>query len=176
MSKRSRSVGLLLMAATPIVLTACSKSSQFEATSSSNSNAQAYATVQSCVNDGRAQSECENAFAAAQQEREKSAPRFVSKEECEKQFDHCGPSQAGGVFMPLLAGYMVGSMINRNDNRNGGAGFMGGSVFRSKNGDINRLSHTADGKATVKSVRTAYAPTASRGGFGGRSYTRSMGG
>ncbi len=66
MSKRSRSVGLLLMAATPIVLTACSKSSQFEAASSSNSNAQAYATVQSCVNDGRAQSECENALAAAQ--------------------------------------------------------------------------------------------------------------
>lgn len=173
MSKRSRSVGLLLMAATPIVLTACSKPAQFEKPSST---AQAYATVQSCVNDGRAQSECENALASAQQEREKNAPRFVSKEECEKQFDHCGPNQAGGVFMPLLAGYMVGSMINRNDNRNGGAGFMGSSVFRSKNGDINRLAHTADGKASVKSVRPAHAPTASRGGFGSRSYARSMGG
>lgn len=174
MSKRSRSVGLLLMAATPIVLTACSKPSQFETPSSSN--AQAYASVQSCVNDGRTQSECESALATAQQEREKSAPRFASKDECEKQFDHCGPNQAGGVFMPLLAGYMVGSMINRTDDRNRGAGFMGNSVFRSKNGDINRLSHTADGKASVKSVRTAHAPTASRGGFGGRSYARSMGG
>lgn len=167
MFKRSRSVGLLLMASTPIVLTACNQPTHLN-----ESSPQAYSTVQSCVNDGRPRSDCEKSFATAQNEREKNAPRFATQQECEQQFEQCGPNQSGGVFMPLLAGYMVGRLMNSNTPSTG----MGSSLYRSKNGDISRLNHTSEGKAHLTPVRSASAPTASRGGFGGRSYARSMGG
>lgn len=180
MSKRSHSVCLLLMAASPLILTACTQqpppipSEQSYASEAQAVAPKAYQDVQSCVNDGKNLNDCEAGFATAQSEREQNAPRFASKEECEQQYEACGPNEVnpttpqsagGGFFMPLMVGYMMGNMMNNNQG-------LGSSLYRTKGGEVSRLNYSG----SQAQMQPARAATQARGGFGRSAAGRSSGG
>jgi uncharacterized protein YgiB involved in biofilm formation len=54
--------------------------------------------------------DCTEAFAGAEQEQAKSAPRFVSHALCEAQFGSCEglPDGTGNWFIPAMVGFMLG--------------------------------------------------------------------
>lgn len=197
MSKRSRSVALTLMAAVPMMLTACSPdpipphhSSQV----TPKPKEKAYPTVDACVQAGNNPAECQTSFDQAMTEREANAPKFANKAECEQQFEYCGSSQSSsGIFMPLLGGYMLGSMMSNN------RASYGSGLYKDRSGNINRLLKGKNAgsmvsvarRTSTRSITTAQASsdrrsyvntkpqraiTVSRGGFGSRSSTRSFGG
>lgn len=63
--------------------------------------------------------DCADAKAASERAHAAQAPKFARKEECETEFGagNCETKQAsngGSIFMPLMMGYMMGSMMNGN--------------------------------------------------------------
>jgi uncharacterized protein YgiB involved in biofilm formation len=94
---------------------------------------QAQAAVYSSVADCQSQSPdpglCQAAFAASQA----NLPRISSKAECEAQFGYgnCETRRDNGqdVFGPMMAGFIVGSMIDNNNNRRYDP------VYRDRDGD-----------------------------------------
>jgi uncharacterized protein YgiB involved in biofilm formation len=150
-----------------------------------------YASVAECQSAGDVPaSECQTAYTQAMANHEQAAPRFESQPLCEEQFGagQCQQRAAGtgSVWMPLLAGFMVGRMLDQNrpyyrygglyrgrrDNMwytggaNGGALQRSGSGWRAGNSGFDRPS-------TTPPVHTR-SSIASRGGFGARA--RSGGG
>ena len=135
----------------------------------------AYASVQDCAgqNDPAA---CEAAFQQARAEHDQTAPRFTSQTDCEQQWGegNCEnrPDQArsGGssVFMPILAGFMIGRMMS-------GGGMFGAPLTRRGGGLYSRGAPVAGGFGGGGSVRGAPAPV-QRGGFGQTSSYRGSGG
>lgn len=62
---------------------------------------------------------CELDYQTALAAHNHNAPAFNSQADCEQNFDKCAPTTAthatgSGHFMPMMAGYMLGSMMNRN--------------------------------------------------------------
>jgi uncharacterized protein YgiB involved in biofilm formation len=153
-----------------------------------------YASVAECQSSGQVPaSECQIAYNEAAANHAAAAPRFESQNLCEEQFGtgQCrqqvaGSGGTGSVWMPLLAGFMVGRMLDQNrpyyrygglyrsrrDNMwytggaNGGALHNNGSGWRAGNSGFGRPSATPP-------VHTR-SSIASRGGFGSRA--RSGGG
>jgi uncharacterized protein YgiB involved in biofilm formation len=126
---------------------------------------------------------CKAAFAQAQEEHARTAPKFGSREECEAKFGvgNCQWGQAlpgqqassggGGFFMPMMMGYMLGNMMNRGaagvPPTSGVAGsrpsgFSSSPVYR----DTSNTVYT--GNRTLGTTSISAAPTA-RGGFGSTS-------
>lgn len=133
--------------------------------------------------------QCTTTYHKALKEAEKTAPKYATREDCVAEFGDAqctqAPAQAGmvagsqssgSVWMPLMAGYMVGRMI-------GGAGFAQQPLLTSQNAaslangkfvDATGKSYgavTAGGRTTTV-PKTAMAPkpvvthTITRGGFG----------
>ena len=104
--KRSMSVSLLLMGTA--ALTGCGQKED---------TAQIYKDADACIaSEAFSADECRSQFAAAETERKQNAPAYETMANCEKDYgaDKCQPTtgahQAGtGHFIPLLAGYLVGS-------------------------------------------------------------------
>ena len=104
--KRSMSVSLLLMGTA--ALTGCGQKEE---------TVQIYKDVDACIaGEVFSAAECRSQFAAAETEREQNAPAYETAANCEKDYgvNKCQPTtslhQAGtGHFIPLLAGYIVGS-------------------------------------------------------------------
>ncbi len=122
-SKRSRHVALVLAGTAMLALAACEDD---------RVDAQAFPDLDSCLAAAKegglffTQDDCRTQFAAAQQELLETAPRYASKELCEQEHGvgacgddpvaaAAGEQQGGGgfSFMPLLVGYMMGSMLSR---------------------------------------------------------------
>jgi len=137
--KRSRHVALVLAGAATLSLAGCREEQV---------DAQSFPDVESCIAASKdaslwfTEDDCRKNFAAAQKEFEETAPRYASKELCEAEHGagNCGGDQAaqqsggGFSFMPLLMGYMMGSMLSR-----------GGGIFSQP------MVRTADGRyATPK--------------------------
>ena len=174
--KRSRSIALVMMGAGTITLTACNEP-QVEVG--------LFQDVEQCVNEpGASRAACEEALGIAEQQHAVVAPKYTDQEACEADFggEQCeqAPYQAeggGSIFMPLMMGYMMGSMMS------GRGGPAAQPLYRSA--DDPRNFRTADnrnvgattGRTTVP--RAAAAPptaksyTIARGGFGERA--RSLG-
>lgn len=189
--KRSRHVALLLAGAATMTLAACQEE---------RVDAQAFPDLESCVAAARENSlffteeDCRTNFAAAEKEYLETAPRYESKELCEQEHGagNCGgdpaaqQNQGGGFsFMPLLVGYMLGSMMSR------GGGIFGqpmvpkaGGGFSTPSGTQTFASNRGAGKvpaatfnrapATIGRPPMSAAQVAQRGGFGASS-TRSGG-
>ena len=76
-------------------------------------------SVQQCINEpGMLRDECEKRHAEAKSQHAAVAPKYASAKECQAEFGagQCEQapyrSQSGGsIFMPLMMGYMMGSMI-----------------------------------------------------------------
>lgn len=133
--------------------------------------------------------QCVTAYNEAQKEAARTAPKYATRADCVAEFgeSQCteAPAQAGmaaqsqqsgSMWMPLMAGYMMGRMMG------GGAGFSQQPLFTSKaaNSPANGKFVDASGKnygaatpgRTVTVPKTAMAPkpattsTVTRGGFG----------
>ncbi|MEN8833970.1 MAG: DUF1190 domain-containing protein [Pacificibacter sp.] len=193
MSKRSKAVAIGILGAASFALAGCQEE---------KIEAQAYPDIQSCKAEvgqgGLASTEaCDVAFSEAQALHAEAAPRYDSIEVCESQHGEgaCGSEQAqlgaggsNGIFMPLLTGYLIGSML-------GGRGGLAGSqpMYRKAGGGFTNAAGNASynsnkGKGSLNSSQFA-KPTAtkgkapmtktsvaSRGGFGKSTSTRSYGG
>ncbi len=189
--KRSRHVALFLAGAATLTLAACEDD---------RVDAQAFPDLQSCLDAARTnglwftEDDCRTNFAQAQQEYLETAPRYDSKPLCEQEHgagncegDPAAQAQGGGgfSFMPILVGYMLGSMMGRGggvmsqpmvNNAQGG--------FSTPKGDTNFASNRGTGKvstaafakapATIGKPPMSSAQVARRGGFGAARTSRGV--
>jgi len=181
--KRSRHVALVLLGTATLALAACEDD---------RVDAQAFPDLDSCIAASKenglwfTEDDCRKNFAAAQKELVETAPRYASKELCEQEHGagNCGDDpaaaqQSGGgfSFMPLLMGYMMGSMMSR------GAGAYSQPMVKTANGqystpkgDQSFASNTGRGKVTPQTFQRApttlgkppmtASQVSQRGGFG----------
>jgi uncharacterized protein YgiB involved in biofilm formation len=192
MRKRSRTVALTILGAASFAIAGC-REEQVEA--------QAFPDLASCeaaASNGGLYTvdQCKASFAEAEALHVESAPRYDSLAVCEEQHGegNCGSEESqmtggggmGGIFMPMLAGYLIGNML-------GGAGrSMAASqpMYRTPDGKYTNAARsstfsTNTGKAsmgsnmfarpaaTVGQAPMSRATAASRGGFGSSSAGRS---
>ncbi|MDO5647774.1 DUF1190 domain-containing protein [Paracoccus sp. (in: a-proteobacteria)] len=192
MKKRSRTVALTILGASAFALAGC-RDEQVDA--------QAFPDLASC-HAAAAQgglftaAECDTAFAEVQQLHVEAAPRYDSLAVCEEQHGvgNCGSEQqatsggSGSIFMPLLAGYLIGSMLGR-----AGAGTAASQpMYRNAQGGYTNAARTTNfgsnaGRAQMGSQSFARPATtagqapmnrataASRGGFGSSGASRGVG-
>lgn len=183
--KRSRSVALVILGAAAFALAGCREEEV---------DASAFPDLQSCTDAANAggafsTTDCQAAFAQAQQLQAETAPRYDSLEVCEAEHGEgaCGDeaqvtgNQGGGsIFMPLLAGYLIGNMMSRgataspavqplyktSDGRFTNA--TGSSTYASNTGRGSlAASQFTKAPATIGKAPMTKATVASRGGFGG---------
>lgn len=157
--KRSSHVALAILGAAAFTLAGC-KEEQVDA--------QAFPDLQSC-REAALQgglfpaADCETAFAEAQKLHVEAAPRYDSLEVCEAQHGPgaCGSEQAaqpggsGSIFMPLMMGYLMGSMLG---GQRGAA--------------VQPLYKTPDGKFTNAAGTAAYSSNSGTGKMGASQFTR----
>ncbi|MCY3980484.1 MAG: DUF1190 domain-containing protein [Alphaproteobacteria bacterium] len=170
--KRSNRIALMMMGTSALVLTACEEPKTETAI---------FETVEQCIAEqGLTAEQCYGEFDAAKAQHAEVSPKYASRADCEADFGSEGcevspyRTDAGGsVFMPLMAGFMMGQMMggraytqplyrSRDDSKN----------FRTAN---NRSVGAAVGRTQV-SERAAARPaqklyTQQRGGFGARART-----
>jgi len=181
MTKRSKSVALVIVGAASFTLAGCREEAV---------DAQAFPDLQSCQAAAGPDSlfsaeDCKTAFAEAQALNVETAPRYDSLAVCEEQYGegNCSteaaatPGGSGSIFMPLLAGYLMGNMLG--GNRSVGAQ----PLYKTASGKFTNAAGTATyanntGKAKLGTSAFNKAPTtvgkppltkataASRGGFG----------
>ncbi|MCA1776167.1 MAG: DUF1190 domain-containing protein [Paracoccaceae bacterium] len=182
MIKRSRRVAITIVGATAFTLAGCREEPV---------DAAAYPDLQSCVNDASdggifTAQDCETAFSEAETLHVESAPRYATLDVCEEQHgeDACGTEAtatqggSGGIFMPLMAGYLIGNMLGgragmsaaqplykTQDGRFTNAARS--STFSSNSGStrLNTSQFTRPATTAGKTPMTA-ATASSRGGFG----------
>jgi uncharacterized protein YgiB involved in biofilm formation len=127
---------------------------------------------------------CDDDYKAALAEHQINAPSFKTKEECKAEFPElaCEPTakshNAGaGNFAPIMAGYLLGSMMSRNGVATNNppqaayknsSGYLntGGKVLSSGLGDV-----TARGDSDMLKKSPARTTTVSRGGFTAKTST-----
>lgn len=190
--KRSRTVAVGILGAASFALAGC-RDEQV--------TAQAFPDLQSCRDASIASAEmsasdCDAAFAQAQELHVQSAPRYDSRELCEEEHGEgsCGTEAqaagggSGSIFMPLMMGYLLGNMMSGRSGfaasqplyRNGQGGFTnasGSSTFSTNAGRGNMSSSQfRTPPTTVGKAPLTPATVSSRGGFGGSGGSRMFGG
>lgn len=182
MMKRSNRVAIAIVGVAAFTLAGCREDVV---------DASAYPDVQSCVNDALSGSkftaeDCEMSFAQAQTLHVEAAPRYAALDLCEEQHGvgACSTEAAatqggsGGVFMPLMTGYLIGSMLG---NRAGMAAAQ--PLYRTPDGRFTNAARSTSFSTNAGSTRLntsqftrpaatagqtpmTRATVASRGGFG----------
>ncbi len=177
LSKRSRIVPAILLGATAFALAGCEDervdASAFPDQASCEAAANAGATVFSTA-------DCEVAFAEALVEYERSAPRYDDLALCEDEHGgECVAQQGSGgssIFMPLMAGYLMGSLLNNSraqtqplyrDSAGKYATSSGSTVLNGNKGSA-KLAPTSfrSGAATAAAAPMTRASVKATGGFG----------
>ncbi|MBT3536595.1 MAG: DUF1190 domain-containing protein [Rhodospirillaceae bacterium] len=135
-------------------------------------------SLQQCINEpGMLREDCEKSQAEARSQHTAVAPKYTSVQDCQADFGAGRCEQApyrsstgGSIFMPLMMGYMMGSMLNGRR--------MGGSQPLYRSASDPKSYRTADNRsAGAKTGRTQVARSAAsrpsvktstirRGGFG----------
>lgn len=175
--KRSRSIQLVAMGAGLMLVAGCEEAKVDTAI---------FEDAQQCEANGISAEACQADLDRARAAHVQVAPKYTSQADCETDFGaaqcEVAPQKTtagGSVFMPLMAGYMMGSMLNGNrvgaaqplyrsrDDRSG----MRTADNRKVGNTIGR-TQVARSAAKAPSVKTR---TTSRGGFGA-SARRSAGG
>jgi uncharacterized protein YgiB involved in biofilm formation len=167
--KRARTLKLVLMGAT---LSGCSD------TATIDQDVRLFTNVEQCTTSGGMSSEmtaadCRKSFDEAKENYPKDAPKFPSKDTCEKAFgiNGCTSSESSGQsssistsWMPFFAGMMVGSLMN-----NGQHHFVAQPIYgtagtrRCNDGRLIPEQYSCDG------------PYTGSGAHGGGSYYRTSG-
>ena len=167
--KRSKYVALLAMGVSALALSACGEET---------TQAGVYASVEQCIQDKQyTEAECRDAFGKARADHERVAPKYASKEECEADFGagKCEQSQTtrtstgSSIFLPLIAGYMMGKFM-------GGNAMSGQPLYKSandpntfRNGDNKAVASKTGAQpvpASATSPAQSRSTTTARGGFG----------
>ncbi|MDO5529732.1 MAG: DUF1190 domain-containing protein [Paracoccus sp. (in: a-proteobacteria)] len=187
--KRAQRTALLLAGSAVLALAAC-REEQTEAA--------AFPDEASCIAAAQAgslfftEADCRAQFAAAQQEHLETAPRYASRELCEQEHGAgaCGADPAatgqqggGSIFMPLLMGYMIGSMLGGRGGvtqqplvRNASGGFSNpsGRASFATNAGAGRVAQGTftRGPTTMGQPAMTQAQVAQRGGFGASNTSR----
>lgn len=156
--KRSRTLRLTLMAAAPVVLSACQPEIVDPPSQAAQIN---YPSLQSCIDaDDIGDSDCRDAFSQARG----MAPRYMSEAECERVYgdDACEDyDRTGMFFIPITRGYSV--PYGYRTNRQSSYGSIG-PIYGDK----------ASSRQVVKvDPPPTRAVTASRSGFGSSASARS---
>lgn len=143
-----------------------------------------FGSVAECISAGNESATCDASYRQALTQHQAEAPRYDGKEPCEKEWGagNCDrPSGGGGgnVFMPLLAGYLVGQAVNGNNRYGGGyGGYYGSPIYRQRGGMVQLAPGGGAGSAISRGTfRTTaitapkgvniHTTTVARGGFGG---------
>ena len=108
--KRSKSVKLVAMGTGLLLVAACEEAKVDTAL---------FESVKQCTGLGFSEQECAANYQQAQQTHVAAAPKYTSQADCEADFgaEKCeiAPQRTttgGSVFMPLMAGYLMGSMLS----------------------------------------------------------------
>ena len=160
---------VLMMSVSLIALTACEEPKV---------DASIYESLDQCKRDPlNTSDQCDASFKEAQSQHAAVSPKYATAEDCQADFgtDKCEvapykTSSGGSVFMPLMAGYMMGSLL-------GGRGsMMSQPLYRSAQSPNsfrtaeNRNVGSKTGRTKVASSATSRptfkSSTRSRGGFG----------
>ena len=200
MKKRSSHVALCIVGAAAFALSGC-KEDEMEA--------RAFADLQSCKAqagaDTTAVAECVTAFEAAKAIHVESAPRYDSIEVCESEHGQgaCGTeAQATGdapaattqptgggssIFMPLLAGYLIGKAMGGGlggqaaaqplykSSKGGFTNATGSSTYSSNTGRTTLgAQHFTKPPATIGQAPMTKATVAAKGGFGSSGSSRGV--
>jgi uncharacterized protein YgiB involved in biofilm formation len=137
-----------------------------------------FSSVEQCISAGYERPFCQSTQSAALAEHERSAPRYGNAAQCEAEWgdNGCQRASSGGVFMPLLAGFLVGQALNRRDGGYyyGGSSYYGSPIYRNRSGQA--VTATPGVRATKMTPVNVGTTTVARSGFGGRGMSRSGGG
>ena len=126
--------------------------------------------------------DCAEGFAEAQEQHALAAPRYAEEQLCEEEHDGAcyveRRDDGTSVFLPIMAGYMIGNMMNTNR----ASAYHSQPVYRTKLGNFAtasgvrmgslrstgqvRASNFSAGQNTVKAAPLTRSAVASRGGFG----------
>lgn len=99
----------LALGVASVLLTACGSEKQ---------EANIYANEEDCIDQNPGyEAECKAAYEEAQQEAQRTAPKFNSQRDCEHEFgnNQCQEvrrSDGGSWFMPFMAGYMLSNLLS----------------------------------------------------------------
>ena len=166
--KRTRILKLSIMSASALTLIACERSQEVGI----------FESLEQCSNQSIfTKEQCSKSERLARSEHIRVSPKYTSVTDCEQDFgeDKCemAPQRTttgGSVFMPMMMGYMMGSMLT------GGRGMMPQPLYRSmddvknfRTGDNQKVSsktgitRVAKGLTRTPSTKTR---TIRRGGFG----------
>lgn len=175
-TKRSRVMPAVLLGAAAFALTACQEE-EVEASAFPDLAACQQAAASGTVLFSAA--DCDATFQEALVEYERSAPRYDDQALCEEQHGgECvaqeGGSGGGSIFMPLMAGYLIGNMLNGNRAatqplyRDGTGRFAtaGGSTVLNGNRGTTRLSPDSFRAAPAAAAPMSRASVNATGGFG----------
>lgn len=174
MTRRRRSVAIgLSLAAASFTVAGCERQPQPQ-------SMRVYASVEQCRVE-HTQAECDAAMKQAASEHDKTAPKFNDRAACEAQY---GPGRCqdetvaradggmGHVFLPMMAGFMLGRMMNGGQNcgpfgncQPGGGAYGGHPVFAGLNGGLFSGSNRV-GDATVSRTGAVGLPTEARASVG----------
>jgi len=137
----------------------------------------AFQSMDECVASGTATaSECEAAYRTAANQAAENAPKFGSQADCEQEFGagQCQQrTEANGtsMFMPLLAGFMLGRLLSGGNRAPASPLFRRGDSLRTPDGQFaGRTRPTTTAASAATTTRPAQAQNGSRavsrGGFG----------
>ncbi|MET3664989.1 DUF1190 domain-containing protein [Caulobacter sp. 1776] len=199
--KRSSSLKLstMLVGATALTLTGCddhSPQASWDPNRGEQVEAFSYKTLQECKDANEvSDAQCDTSYAAAQKDDEKNAPRYEARASCEEVYGpgNCVPrsyNNGGNFFTPLLAGFVIGQMLDGGGYRGTGLyrrdDAYGGGYYSTWGGRLGRdysTGRTTISKSSIDppdAIRSAppkiqtRTSVVSRGGFGGgRSYAHS---
>ncbi|WP_417720684.1 DUF1190 domain-containing protein [Salipiger sp.] len=183
MTKRSNRVAIAIVGAAAFALAGCQEEQV---------DAQAFPDLESCTAEATkggmfSTQDCRDAFQQAETLHVESAPRYDSLQVCEEQHGEgaCGSEAqaagggSGSIFMPLLAGYLIGNMLG---GRSGMAAAQ--PLYKTADGKFTNAARTstysgnsgaaklgtsqfARPSATAGKAPMSRATATSRGGFGG---------
>lgn len=181
--KRSRTAALLLMSATPLLLTACGDDE--------STREGVYTSVESCTAQTHDAATCQQAFDKAKKDAAENSPQFATRDTCEVDYgtgkcEQRTDSSGHSFFGPLMTGFFISQMLRGGSPM---AGFSSSPAFRTSGGQWQRPDDRnnsvyrsggsgggvyAGGSRGMTTITSApdTAVTSSRGGFGSRGGAR----
>jgi len=147
-----------------------------------NSEVQLVSSVEECVaNTSLDFEECDIAYKKALEESYRTSPKYSSVHACESEFGsgQCVQSRDHGIFMPLMAGFMINELLFDRDRRYYGGYYNPVYRYYRPYSPHHNLMMMADGTSIGKYGKKKYkvgksatkkkpavTRTVSRGGFG----------